>query len=282
MNRIGMLKKSTGTLLLLLLLWSGGLAQSEQEVSVGKGNPVLNRYLTSSLGSRSVRLKDDHMSPMNYFGGMITPGFGIIKERARSISRFDLLFNIGSIRSRNATELRPMRGDYFRLDIQYAYLRYIKEIGEGKYRWFVGGKFRSHANVRLNEQLDTGFITFIFTNGLSFSTALQRDFQLFNRKFIAFYQVDIGVLSHVVRPNYLNIFNYLDPENDWLEERLRDSDWLTIGKFNSIKSQLEIAYPIKAGNMIKFSYGWDFYSLNNKLKAKGASHEFLFTFMFNF
>ena len=96
------------------------------------------------------------------------------------------------------------------------------------------------------------------------------------------YRLDVPFITHVIRPNYLNIYNYIDPENNWLKERFRDSDWLSVGKFTSINSQLSLSYIIKAGNMVRFTYGWEYYSLNNKLHARNASHDFEMALLFNF
>ena len=269
-------------LILVLFATSNSFAQQRLKVTNNENVPVTQRYFTSSLSVKNIQLRDQHMSPVTYFGSMISPGVGLIKRKEKSISEFSLNLAIGSIQSKNGSELRPMQGDYFRADIQYSYLKFVRNIFDQRFRWYLGGKFRSHANVRLNEQLDTGFITFIFTNGLSLATALERDITIFNRKMTLFYQLDVPFITHVVRPNYLNIYNYIDPENDWFKERLRDSDWLSVGKFTSISSQLSLGYTIKAGNMIKFTYGWEYYALNNKLKAKNASHDFQMALLFNF
>ncbi|MDN5212416.1 hypothetical protein QQ020_10180 [Fulvivirgaceae bacterium BMA12] len=267
---------------LLIFITVNSFAQQGTGNANHKNTPEKQRYLISSLTSKRLQLRDQHMSPVTYFGGIIAPGFGMLKRKEKFFSEFSLNLALGSIQAKNGTELRPMRGDYFRIDMQYSYLRFVKNIANQRFRWYVGGKLKSHANVRLNEQLDTGFITFIFTNGLSLSSALERDINLFGRKMTLSYQLDLPVVTHVIRPNYLNIYNYIDPENDWLEERLRDSDWLLPGKFTSINSQISLTYPIKAGNMVRLSYGWEYYSLNNKLKARNASHDIALALLFNF
>ncbi len=267
---------------LVILITVNSFAQQSADNADNKNTPEKQRYLISSLTSKRLQLRDQHMSPVTYFGGMIAPGFGMLKRKEKFFSEFSLNFTLGSIQAKNGTDLRPMRGDYFRIDMQYSYLRFVKNIANQRFRWYVGGKLKSHSNVRLNEQLDTGFITFIFTNGLSLSSALERDISLFGRKMTLSYQLDLPVVTHVIRPNYLNIYNYIDPENDWLEERLRDSDWLLPGKFTSINSQISLTYPIRAGNMVRLSYGWEYYSLNNKLKARNASHDIALALLFNF
>ena len=269
-------------LVLLVFITGNSFAQQGQKGMDNKKTVEKQRYFTSSLSLKHIQLRDQHMSPVTYFGTVVSPGVGIIKRKERSISEFSLNSALGSIQAKNGSELRPMQGDYFRVDIQYSYLRFVKNILDQRYRWYLGGKFRSHSNVRLNEQLDTGFITFIFSNGLSLATAVERDFTLFNRKMTLSYQLDVPLITHMIRPNYLNIFNYIDPENDWFEERFRDSDWLPVGKFSGINSQLSLSYMIKAGNMIRFTYGWEYYALNNKLKAKNASHDFSVALLFNF
>ena len=269
-------------LFLMVFVTINGFAQQRLKATNDENAKATQRYFTSSLGLKNIQLRDQHMSPVTYYGSIISPGIGLLKRKEKSISEFSLNLTLGSVQAKNGSELRPMRGDYFRTDIHYSYQKFVRNIFDQQVRWYLGGKFRSHANVRLNEQLDTGFITFIFTNGLSLATTLERDITIFNRKMTLSYNLDIPVITHVIRPNYLNIYNYIDPENDWLKERFRDSDWLSVGKFSSINSQLSLSYTIKAGNMIRFTYGWEYYALNNKLKARNASHDFSVALLFNF
>ncbi|MEO1049063.1 MAG: hypothetical protein AAFX87_00440 [Bacteroidota bacterium] len=279
MNRI-----TTSTLFLCLLsslfLFNEGKAQDldTTEAKTSKWD----RYLTAGIGSQNVVLYDQHMSPLNYYGGSLFPRFGYEKSGERSKSRLYFDFVYGSIRSRNATELRPMRGDYIRFDVDYTYLRYVKSVFKNRYKLYLGGQLLSHSNVRLNEQLDTGFITFIFSNSLAVSSAIERKVRWLGREITLYYQLGIPVISHVIRPSYLNIFNYLDPENDWVGERLDDSDLLTINKLQSFNSRFELNYPLNTNNIIRLSYNWDFYNLNNKLNAVSASHKVLVSFLFKF
>lgn len=240
------------------------------------------RFWLSGLGTLGIQLRDEHMSPMTYHGSVINPEIGYIKIRRRSISELTLTPSIGSIASKNGTDQRPMRGDYYRLDIQYRYLRSMGTILDDRWRFYLGGQFHFHGNVRLNEQLDTSFITFIFSNGLGVSTAFERSAQLFSRDVIFRYKLGLPLVQHVIRPNFLNIYNYLDPENDWLNERMRDSDVLLPNRLFSINSALEMWYPIRSGNYLRFAYGWEYYSLNHKLNARAASHRVSFAFLFNF
>ena len=79
-----------------------------------------------------------------------------------------------------------------------------------------------------------------------------------------------------------NIYDFVNPENNWVEERLEDSSWNAINRYSNITSTVSILYPIKAGNVLKFSYEWDFYRVSTGLRATRASHTFMFSFLFNF
>jgi len=244
---------------------------------------ALSRFISTGMGTLKVDLRDDHMSPMKYSNTFLTPYLSYEKEKAgKLLSSLELYGALGNIRSENSTEERPMKGKYYRLDIEYAYLRFMDHIINERYRWFLGGNYHFHGNVRLNEQLDTSFITFIFLNGLSLSNMVERDLQMLNRSVKIRYRLELPLVTHVIRPNYLNIYNYLDPENDWLVERLQDSELLLAGKMFRMKSRLELLYPIKSDNNLKFTYAWDYYSLSDKLHAKAAGHQFLFTYMLYF
>ncbi len=269
-------------LIAMILSCLDGFSQENSKVKSKKAKTNIERYLTSSMMIKSVQLRDQHMSPVTYFGTVITPGLGFVKFKPNGISEFSFDVGIGAIQAKNGTEQLPMRGSYYRLDIHYAYMKYIGNVIKGKYKWYLGGKLKSHTNIRLNEQLDTGFITFILANGINITSALEREARVFNRNVKFLFQADLPLITHLIRPNYLNIYNYIDPENDWVSERFRDSDWLAPGKFSNFQTKLTMLYPIRSGNYLRLSYGWSYYAVNNKLKARNASHDFGMAFLFNF
>lgn len=242
----------------------------------------LERYLALGVGSMSVKLNDEHMSPLNYRGGSFYMQLGAFKRKKNTIRNLTFGGMGGRLSpKKDNRDIEPF-GQYIRVDLSYSQQYYIKSFSKYDIRWYAGGKIKSHTNIRLNPQLDTGFITFVLANGAFASNTLEKDVNLFSRKIVFSWQVDLPLINHVIRPSFLNVFDYVNPEGDWIKERLKDSKWYAINKYSNITSTLSIFYPISTSNMFRLSYEWDFYRVGSELRATNASHLFSFSFLFKY
>ncbi len=261
-------------------LWLLCLNDSFKAFSQDLTNDTENkRYLFLGVGFTGQTLQDPAVSPMTYSGGPVNFTLGYEKHKPKLFSSFQLSGDIGAMQSDNATELRPMRSSVYRIDLQYTYLRRTHFLKSDKYTLWLGGRYLWHNSIRLTPQNDTGFISFLIANSLKASGLVHRDVQFRNKQFSLRYGLDLALLSHVVRPNYLNIFDYLSPENDWVGERLEDSHFYTFNKFPNINSTLSLDYPIAGGNLLRFNYQWEFYHLNTSRRVNYGRHLFLFSFI---
>ncbi len=270
-----------GLLCLFLMTLSKSWGQ-EKVSSDSVLNLPTNRYLTLGLGSTSIRLKDDHMSPLNYYGGTINLNLGAYKRKKQSIRTFSLGATYTNTQPRSDSREIDPRSKYFRLDLSYAQQHYVRSFWKDQLRWYVGGKIRSHSNIRINPQLDGGMITFLFANGLFASSVLEREVRVSSRPLTIGWQLDLPVINHVIRPSYLNIYDFVNPQNDWLEERLEDSKWRGIGSYTNLTSTIYLLYPISSSNVLRFGYEWDFYQVDGVLSATSATNTFLFSLLFHF
>lgn len=238
-----------------------------------------NRYLFLGLGFSSQTLQDPAVSPLRYSGGPIHMTLGYEKQKERLFSRFELNGDLGALRAANATEVRPMKSSFYRIDLQYTYLRKAFRFKENTYTLWLGGKYLWHNSLRLTPQNDTGFISFLIANSIKAAAVLQRSYRLGNKNINAQFGVDIPLISHVIRPSYLNIFDYLSPENDWVGERLEESKFYTINRFPGLATQLALTYPIKGGNALRFTYHWDFYHLDELRRVNYGRQLFQFSLL---
>ena len=268
---------------LLCLLVTISLTVRAQE---GKQDSVLNtpttRYLTLGIGGMYVQLNDAHMSPLNYYGGAINLQLGAFKRKNRSLRNFTIdaaYTNLGA--KADHREVDP-KSIYFRLDLAYAQQQYIRSFFNNSTRLYLGGKLKSHSNIRMNPQLDGAFVTFIFANGLYLSNVLERELSIAGRPVTLNWQLDLPIINHTIRPDYLNIYDFVNPESDWVEERVDDSKWRSITSYSNITSTISLLYPISTSNAFRFSYEWDFYHIKSELKATNATHKYLFSFLFHY
>lgn len=271
---------------LLCLIFSVHLRCNAQEEIGTLEDSVLQisveRYLTLGLASYYMKLNDQHLSPLNYMGGSFLLQLGAFKRKKNTIRNLSFSGTTTTLSPKpDDREIDP-KGDYFRLDLAYSQHYYIRSFNKGQYRWYVGGKLRSATNVRLNPQLDGGFITFLIANGVYASSVIEREIKVSSRPLTLSWQLDLPVVNHVIRPSFLNIYDFVNPESDWAEERLTDSGVKTINRYSNITSTVSLLYPIRSNNILKFSYEWDFYRINYGLKATRASHTYMFSFLFKF
>lgn len=265
---------------LLLILWTTQAALTQNNTlrlgssALSPPERPLSRYLELGFGATLHRLQDPAVSPMIYTGGPIAIELGFEKRKPHSISRFALSGDIGRLDSKNATELRPMASNYFQADLSYQYLRRLPALSANRFTWFLGGQYRWHNSIRLTPQNDTGFITFLIANSISVAARGETALQLFGRQVELGWIGSLPLLSHVIRPSYLNLYNYLDPEHDWLQERLEASEILTFNRFPGFQSRLEFTYPIANGNQLRFAYDWGFYHYNGSRRVNAGRHGF--------
>ena len=241
-----------------------------------------DRYITYGLGSMTVKLNDEHMSDLNYRGGSVHLNFGGYKRKKNTIRNFQMGLGIGSISPKEDNREIEPRGQYYRLDLSYSQQYYMQSILKERVRWYLGGKVRSHTNIRLNPQLDTGFITFLLANGFYVSNTLERDVKMLSRKTIVGWQMDLPLLNHTIRPSFLNVFDYVNPEGNWVQERVEDSRWYAINKYSNITSTIYLLYPLSSSNIIRLSYEWDFYRIKSMLEATSVSSTVSFSLLYKF
>ena len=268
-------------LCLFLTLWYQSNGQSQNQPDSVLSLPT-TRYLSLGLGSTYLKINDGHMSPLNYNGGSIYAQLGAFKRKKNSVRNLEIggsYITLGPMEDNR--EIDP-RGQYLRLDMSYAQHWYVKSLFNKTVRWYAGGKLNSHSNIRLNEQLDGAFITFLFSNGLYASSLMEREVHISGRPLTISWQMDLPVVNHLIRPSYLNIYDFVNPEGDWIEERLEDSDWRTINTFTNVVSTVSLIYPLSTSNALRLSYKWDFYRVRTGLPATSATHSFVFAFLFHY
>ncbi|GAB4248442.1 MAG: hypothetical protein Tsb0034_27840 [Ekhidna sp.] len=268
---------------LLCLLGTSSLAPKAQEASQ---DSVLSlpttRYLTLGVGSKYVQLHDEHMSPLTYYGGALNLQLGAFKRKKRSLRNFTIDMGYTNLGPQEDNREIDPKSTYFRLDLAYAQQHFMRSFFENSTRWYLGGKFKSHSNIRMNPQLDGAFVTFIFANGLYLSNVLEREFHISGRPLTLNWQVDLPIVNHTIRPGYLNIYDFVNPESNWVQERIDDSKWRSIASYSNVTSTISVLYPISTSNVFRFSYEWDFYRINSELKSTNATHTYLFSFLFHF
>jgi hypothetical protein len=235
------------------------------------GQSPKERYGVLGVGTSTYNLQDPTVSPMTYHGSLFSVGFGFEKRKNRSFSRWSLAGDLGKLHSANATNLRPMQSNVYRADLAFSHNRWLSDE-TARWRWFLGGAFRWHNAIRITEQNDTGMISFLIAGSLGASGGVERKFTLLGKNMRFNGLAELPLLSYVIRPSYLNLYNYIDPENNFLQERINDGRLVTINRFPALVSNLSLTCPIAGENQLRLAYEWAFYHYNRPFPATIGRH----------
>lgn len=239
---------------------------------------VRERYLLGGLGTSLYTMQDPTVSPLTYRGGPFALAFGYEKQKTRAFSRLSLGGDLGALRAANATPQRPMRSSTYRIDLTYQHLRWLSAPA-ARWRWFVGGAYRWHNSVRITPQNDTGMISFFIANSLGAAGGVEHAVEAFGKTLRLNVLAEVPLLSHVVRPSYLNLYNYLDPENDFVGERFRAGRLATVNRFPAVISNTALTYPIGGENQLRLAYEWAFYHYHLPFRANVGRHTVLLSLL---
>ncbi len=210
--------------------------------------------LGGGFGLQTVR--DDAMSPLQYDG--IQGAFQAAAEwhRPKSLYRMDGLFWLGetSAASGGTTE-------NYTFAVNGSYLYRISAT-ESRWQWRAGaalttwGSFREHLSL-----INSDFFYDLFFS-LGPSAMVEREFRFFKRDWLVNWQVTIPALTYGVRPNYSGLEVAPPDENGF--QGWKDAQFGSFNILQNVKSQIELAYPLKNGNRLGIMYYWDFFKSDLK------------------
>jgi len=239
------------------------------------------RYFRFGVGFNTITLQDAAVSAMIYRGSPITILLGFEKHKQHGFSSFSLSGDFGRLTSRYATDLRPMLSQLTQINLDYR--RYwLLNRSVSAPRWMFGGMVRSHNSIRITPQNDTGMISFLIAN--SIYAGVRREFHVpgsTNRSRITASAM-LPLLSHILRPSYLNLYNYLDPEHNWLGERFEDSEWLSFNRFPGLETEITYYYRLRGGSFLSASYNWSFYHYSGERRVNAGQHHLIFSSLLKF
>ncbi|MDX1940321.1 MAG: hypothetical protein SFU99_07205 [Saprospiraceae bacterium] len=220
---------------------------SAQEASEPKS--TFHLKLGGGFGLQTVR--DNAMSPLQYDG--IQGAFQAAGEwrRPQGLYRLDGLFWLGE-----ASAVSGGTTNNYSFAVNGGYLHRLSKE-DARWQWRVGpaittwGSFREHLSL-----INSDFFYDLFFS-LGPSGMVEREFRFFKRDWFVNWQITIPALTYGVRPNYSGL-EVVPPD----EEGFQGWEDAQFGSFNilqNVKSQIELAYPLKNGNRLGLLYFWDFF-----------------------
>lgn len=236
------------------------------------------RYLPFGLGASYQSVQDLGMSPLIYRGAAFNLTFGYFEEKENYIDRNLVLLHVGGMMNKQQESFSStlLRGDY-----SYTHVRKATTFFDDQIDYFLGGQIIVSANSRINGRLTNIGFGYDFSQSIGVSNWARYKFQLFERDFTIDANVNIPVLTFMMRPNYTSIGDFTNPDANEAKELFRRGKLVSLGKFIRFSNLFHLSYHLKNGNAFMLTYNWDYYSYNQVNKVKAAYHAVYITTLFN-
>lgn len=255
-----------------------------------------DRYLGLGLGFSHIKVVDNTTSPLMYKGfQMPYSSLGYLIHSKKRIKTFEIDFSFGFLKSRTNTPWYDPQNTSFYTNIRYNILYYLRSFSKERINWYIGPEFNINGHFRINYKYGNSAFTFDNYNGAGIATRFEFPFSWKGRKYRFLgkdrnrrdrnlrlsWQLSTPVVSFVIRPTYVTITNFIDPE---LQTKIT-SEHITGGFFVpfNLRSQTELYYILHNQNMFKLSYVWNFFSHDPGYnKVQSAFHGLYLAFIFKF
>jgi hypothetical protein len=264
------MKKAFCVILLALIAWDAF--------------PQKKRFLELGVGFTGHVIKDDAMSPVRYTGVLptLSPRLLIMKSSKKLIELgFPLQYS--NIHARQFKKYPSMKGQYFRFDIDYINMRKTNLISDSsRGSVYIGGALQSMIAVRFMPQLDNSAIIYDYLNSLGVAAAYKRSFRFRDKTLIQYHRVTVPILSLATRPDYMNLYNVIEPGgNDPVSDAFSRAKLRSLGSVQRVVIRNSLFYPIRSGNMLGITYEWQYYSASFRVPVQAASHSIMLSLLVN-
>lgn len=255
-----------------------------------------DKYAYLGLGFSHIKVTDNNTSPLMYKGFQFPyTSIGYLNHSKKSIKTLEVDFSFGWLQSRTETPWYNPTTMSFYTTIRYNILYYLRSFAKEKINWYIGPEFNINGHFRINNKYGNSAFTFDNYNGAGFVTRFELPFSWKGRSYRFLgkdrnrrdrnlrlsWQLSTPVVSLLIRPTYVTVTNFIDPE---LQSKIT-SENISGGLFVpfNLRSQTELFYELHNQNMFKLSYVWNFYSHDPGYnKVQSAFHGLYFAFIFKF
>lgn len=255
-----------------------------------------DKYLYMGLGFSYIKVIDNNTSPLMYKGFQFPyTSIGYLNHAKNRIQTFEVDFSFGWLKPRTVSPWYVSENTSFYTNIRYDILYFLQSFARNRINWYLGPEFNINGHFRINTKYGNSAFTFDSYAGAGFATRFELPFSWKGRTYRLLgkdrirrdrnlrlsWQISTPVVSFLVRPTYVTITNFIDPE---LQTKITKAN--TSGGFFvpfNIRSQTELYYVLHNHNMFKLSYVWNFYSHDPGYnKVQSAFHGLYFAFVFKF
>lgn len=255
-----------------------------------------DRYLGLGMGFSHIKVVDNATSPLIYKGFQFPySSLGYLIHSKKRIKTLEIDFSFGFLKSRTETPWYDPQNTSFYTNIRYNILYYLRSFAKERINWYIGPEININGHFRVNYKYGNSAFNFDNYNGVGIATRFELPFSWKGRKYRFLgkdrnhrdrnlrlsWQLSTPIVSLIIRPSYVTITNFIDPE---LQSKIT-SEHISGGFFVpfNLRSQLECYYILHNQNMFKISYVWNFFSHDPGYnKVQSAFHGLYLSFIFKF
>lgn len=282
--------------LILLIAVPGYSMDKERRQQKKLERKSRDKYFGLGLGCSYMKVIDNATSPLLYKGLNIPfVSLGYLTHSDRIIKTFETDFAYGKLKTRTETPWYDPRNTSYYIAFRYDILYRIIKFEKLNVNWYLGPEINSNSHFRINYKYENSAFNFDNYNGIGIASRFELPFSYKSAQFkflgLNFkrrdrnlrlsWQLSVPVFSLMIRPTYVTITNFIDPE---LQTKITSDN--TDGGFMvplNLRSQTELHYKLHNGNMFRIAYIWNFYSHDPGYnKVQSAFHAFCFSFIFKF
>jgi len=267
-------------LLLSVLISCGVHAQyTEDDGGIETKNGHL-RYLGLGAGATYQVMNDEAISPIIYSRVSALPMLTHIKVNQTSYSEFSLRASSLKLTHNVNKQLQPFVKTQ-RAIMDYRFL--IRMPLEMRYFDIRAGGMLSASFASKNAPLlQDAAQVYEYAVSLGLCGKVTKEVTFAGKTSFLTWDLAIPLLANMSRPYYLNRQELADPENKIIGDFFSNASTGSIGKYWRINSRAALLFRLDNGNMVQFSYQWDYTRMKTFNKAYFAEHIVSILFMFNY
>lgn len=252
-----------------------------QENSFKRSPTGPQRYWFLGTGLSFQSMYDEAVSYVRYHNTGAAFTLGLVKSSEKKYREFFIDPSFLVLKTDESNELRPMKVSTTRISTGYQYL--VKCIQWSKNsKLYAGGAANLFFNLKTAPQLDNSQLVYDYALSIGPSAKWDKQFTWKKRGHTLSWNLGIPLLSHIARPYYLNRIEFIDPDNNFINDLFNNSHITSVNDYIRIISDISVTRPVFNGSGVKLAYQWDFYKMKTINKVYAAEHQVTIVFMSNY
>ncbi|MFP4092764.1 MAG: hypothetical protein ACLFUB_17015 [Cyclobacteriaceae bacterium] len=244
--------------------------------------PPVQHFFNLGGGYTAPTSYDRSFSSLVYQGHAASVATQYHRRTEKLLNHLDLRFDIGELT--NETSFATV--NYYRVDGNFSYEKKLKSLWQDRIDWYAGASFNAIWTLFQYEDFSNNSFNNSVYASLSPHTSLTYAFTLFRRDFMVIGSAYLPVLTLAMRPAYgsSNFFGFLDDQRDDTFRQLLESSTLTsLHQFFRYSNTFALEYKLKKNpNRLRLAYEWNYMRYSEPRLSQTASHNIIFSTMFNF